>query len=285
MARSTYLTLMGVIVAAVAWGGRAAVAEESLPTAEFLLEKYIEVTGGRDAWEAIHSHIVEGAVEAVGTGLLGRRVEYAAEPNKRHVIIDTDKVGRFEEGTDGWIAWARNPMEVTPRVLTDLTEVETIRRATFNAHLHWKDLYEKVECVGVETIDETECYKVVKTPSMGLPETAYFDKSTHLMIKQVTKVQSGSREIPTEIHYSDYKYVGDLLIPHTVLYRFQGNRQKITLETVLHNVPLPDERFEPPADVKKRMAELQNPETQPTAPKTVSVPVRSGATEKARDPD
>ena len=44
-------------------------------------------------------------------------------------------------------------------------------RQTFYKELRWKELYAKVECVGIEDVEGKPAYKVVLTPKSGKPST------------------------------------------------------------------------------------------------------------------
>ena len=82
---------------------------------------------------------------------------------------------------------------------------ETIRKAVFNDELHAKELYEKIECVGIEDVDGKPAYKLVLTAKRGKTKTEYYDKTSHLLVKEATTAKSPMGEIHVETFPTDYK--------------------------------------------------------------------------------
>ena len=172
-------------------------ADEALPSPETIIDRYVEVTGGRAAYEKRTSEIATGTVEYTAQGLKGTLARYAAAPDKSYTAIEFEGVGKFESGSADGIAWEKSNL-LGPRVKTGVEKSQAIREAVFNHELNWKKLYDKAETAGVETIDGEECYKVVLTPADGKPETTYYQKKSGLAVKAglITVNQMG--EIPVE---------------------------------------------------------------------------------------
>ena len=145
---------------------------QDLPSAETILNKYVEVTGGRAALEKRHNQVSHGTIEIAAVGLKGNMTLYEAEPNKTHMVAELAGIGKIESGTTGDVAWENNPLQ-GPRIKTGDEKTEALRDSTFNASLAWKTLYSKVETAGAETVEGHDCYKVVLTPSKGNPTTEY----------------------------------------------------------------------------------------------------------------
>ena len=80
-------------------------AEEQLPKAEEILDKFVEATGGKAAYEKVHNEKSTGTFEFVGKGVKGAMTSYRAEPNKMYMRVDLENVGAIEDGNDGETAW------------------------------------------------------------------------------------------------------------------------------------------------------------------------------------
>ena len=148
-------------------------AAQDLPSGESILQRYVDVTGGKAAYDKIHNEVAKGTMELTGKNVRGMIVSFEAGPNKNYSAVDIEGVGKVESGTDGTVAW-ENSAIAGPRIKTDVERDEMIRASVFNAHLSWQTLYQKVETTGSETIDGDECYRVVLTPKSGRPETEYY---------------------------------------------------------------------------------------------------------------
>src|SRR5262249_36051553 len=82
---------------------------QGLPKAEEVLDKYVEATGGKAAYEKIKNQVLHGTVE-LGGAVKGPMVSYHAPPNKMYVEIELQGLGKIEQGTDGKVAWERSAL-------------------------------------------------------------------------------------------------------------------------------------------------------------------------------
>lgn len=247
------VALVTLIASFAGWAPRvvaaAAVADDPLPKAETIIDHYVEVTGGRAAYEKRTSETATGTVEFAAQGLKGTLERYSAAPDKSYTALQFEGVGKFESGSVNGVAWEKSTL-LGPRVKSGIEKSQALREAAFNHELNWKKLYEKAETTGVETIDGEECYKVVFTPADGKPETTYYQKKSGLVVKVELLTVNQMGEIPVEEVVSDYKNFDGVLMPTKLTQRAAGQEISMTILTVKSNQPIPDSRFEPPADVK-----------------------------------
>jgi hypothetical protein len=242
----TRLVAFNVILGAFAG---LAFADDALPKAETIVDRFVEVTGGKAAYEKRKNEITTGTVEITAQGLKGNMTRYAAEPDKSYVAMDLDGVGKIEQGTVGGVAWEKNPM-LGPRIRSGEERAQAMREAVFNGQLNWRQMYAKAETTGVETIDGEECYKVVFTPAEGKPETTYYQKKSGLAVKMVTVAANPMGEFPVEQIISDYKDFDGVKIPTKMLEKVAGQEMLLTIQTVKVNQDIAADRFDPPADIK-----------------------------------
>jgi hypothetical protein len=222
---------------------------EALPKAETILDRYVEVTGGKAAYEKRRNAVETGTLEMKAQGLKGTVTRYTAEPAEAYSIVEIEGVGKIEDGIDKGIAWEKNQM-MGPKIKTGLEKAQYVREATFNSPIHWRELNSKVETVGTETIDGELCYKVVLTPTEAPPETMYFQKKSGLAVKTMATMVSPMGEVPFEVIGSEYKTMGGILAPTKITQNIAGQEIVITLQDVKTNQPIPADRFDPPADIK-----------------------------------
>ena len=228
------------------------IAADDLPKGEALLDKYVEVTGGKAAYSKLHSEVKSGTVEIKAMGVKGKMMSYSAEPNKSYTEISFEGLGKIQEGSNGEIAWAMSAMQ-GPRIKEGDEKADTLQQAKFNADLNWRDVYKSAETVGVEQIDGKECYKVVLTPKSGAVITNWYDKETNLVVKMSLTARTAMGDIQSESLMSDYRKEGEILVPHKVQNKVATMEVVTTLDSVQHNVEIPTEKFEVPAEVKALM--------------------------------
>jgi hypothetical protein len=244
MTRIRVIALGVFIASSLAWA-----ADETLPKAETVLDHYIEVTGGKDAYQKRKTEVSTGTFEITAQGIKGTLTRYDADPDKSYTVVDIEGVGKIESGTGDGLAWERS-LIAGPRVLSGEEKAQALREGTFNAELNWRKIYSKVETVGVETVEGQECYKLVLTPMEGKPETTYYQKSTGLAVKMNTTLVSTMGELPVEATMGGYKEFGGVLVPARITQKAAGTAVTRTIETMKVNGEIPAGRFDLPADIK-----------------------------------
>jgi len=220
---------------------------------EAVLDKYVEATGGRAAYEKIHTEMAKGTLEIVGMGLSGTLVSYRATPNKSYTLIDFTGAGKAEEGSNGEIAWSINAMEGA-RIKKGDERATALRNSAMQVELRWRDFYKKAELAGSEDVGGKPCYKLTMTPNEGAGETRYYYKASNLLVKVVVPVTTPNGPITAEILLGDYRDEGGILVPHTVTQKLPGADILVKIESVTHNPEIPAERFDLPADIKALMS-------------------------------
>jgi hypothetical protein len=231
-------------------------AADDLPKGETVLDKYLEVTGGKAVYSKIHNEMTTGTMEFKAMGLKGKMTSYAAEPDQRYTEINLDGIGKIQEGSNGEVAWGMSAMQ-GPRLKEGDEKAETLLQAKFNPDLSWRDLFKSAETVGVDTVDGKECYKVLLTPKSGTPITKWFDKQSNLLVKMSLTSKSPMGEIQSDSTFSDYRKEGDVLVPHKVVSHVATMELVMTVDSVQYNADIPKEKFEVPAEVKALMKKPQ----------------------------
>ena len=263
-------------LAGVFAGGRAYAQDAKLPTAETVINKSIEALGGQAEFDKIHNRVTKGTLEVVGQPSKISLTIYEAAPNKQYSLTDVPGMGKVESGSDGDVCWQVTP--AGPSILEGTDRALALRQATFNDLLHWKQLYQKVECVAQEPVDDRPCYKLVMTPAegQGEPETVYYDSKTYLPVKTVMTMKGPMGEATREGVPSDYKKVDGILLPAKLTQTLKAGPMSqtvaVTFDSIEQNVELPADRFALPEPVKELLAKPKT-ETQPaTQPATASAP-------------
>jgi hypothetical protein len=228
-------------------------ADDALPKADTILDRYVEVTGGKAAYAKRTSEVSTGTFELTAMGLKGTMTRYAAAPDKTYFVVELEGIGKIEQGTSDGIAWDNNPM-TGPHVKTGVEKAEALREAAFNRDVDWRKQYQKTETVGVETVDGEECYKLVLTPKEGKPEITYYSKKTGLAIKMIATPQSPMGEVQQEMKVSAYKDFGGILMPTKMTQKAAEQEFTITIDSVKVNEAIAPDKFEIPAEVKKALA-------------------------------
>jgi hypothetical protein len=233
----------------VAFAFAGVLAAADLPKADTLLDKYIEVTGGKAAYAKMRGQKLTGTMEFPAMGLKGTLTIYSAAPDKQYLEMSFEGVGKMQEGSNGEIAWANSAMQ-GPRLKEGGEKAESLARAKFNAELNWRDLYKTVETVALETVDGKQCYKVLGTPKTGSPRTIWFDKDSNLMVKMSAVTETPQGDIQSDTSISDYRKEGDILAPHKMMIKAGPMEIAMLVNSVQINPEIPKGTFEVPSEVQ-----------------------------------
>jgi hypothetical protein len=126
--------LPSLVLAALVCCSRLAASDEPLPQAEVILDKFVEVTGGKAAYEKIHNEKFTGTFEFLGKGIKGTITSYRADPNKSYTTVELEGVGTIQDGTDGTTAWQSSSLQ-GPRVKQGDERAISLREATLRGPL------------------------------------------------------------------------------------------------------------------------------------------------------
>jgi zinc protease len=248
MRRSFGLTAIALLI--ILNGSVRAQAPADLPKAETILDQYIEATGGKAAYEKIKNRTASGAIELAAAKVNGSVRMTAAEPNRMIAVTEFGPLGKTVQGTDGKSAWILSPV-LGDRLLDGAEKDNFLFSALFHKDFHWKDVYQKVECTGVEDVDGKPAYKVVLTPKTARPLTQFFDKASHLQVKETMTQSSPMGDITVDLYPSDYKKVDGILVPFKVTQKLLGQSIEMKMNEIKFNVDLPADTFKRPASLEE----------------------------------
>lgn len=235
-----------------------------LPQPEALLDRFIEVTGGKAAYEARKTEVVNGTVEFAAMGLKGAMVTYYQEPDKYYMAMDLTGVGKIESGLSGGVAWENSVLQ-GPRIKTGEEKAQAVREAAMNGAYRWRDFFAKAETTGEETVEGEPCYKVVMTPAQGSPVTMYFEKASGLMRKTSVVAASQLGDIAADSISTEYRRFDGILEPAKVTEKLAGQEFTVTIDTVKANQTIPPDRFRLPDEVKALLDRQKQPAPQPSS--------------------
>jgi len=239
--------LLGLLLSAAALH-----AADALPKGETIMDKYVEATGGKAAYDKVKSDISTGSMTLAAMNLKGAMVAYSQAPDKRVVEVTFEGIGKMVEGVTGGEAWSMSAMQ-GPRVKEGDEKTDSVRQARYNSDVNWRDIYKSAETAGSETVEDKDCYKVNLTAKDGKPSTRWYDKKSGLLIKATMTSKTPMGEVNIELLPGDYRKEGDILMPHKIVSKLAGQELIMSIDKVEQNVEIPKDKFDPPAEVKALM--------------------------------
>jgi photosynthetic reaction center cytochrome c subunit len=245
------------------------------PSAQSVLDKYIQALGGAQRLAGLTSFVGKGTSVGFGGFGGGGAVEIVAKaPDKRAtIILFKEETGRGDQirTYDGTTGWVRTPLNVVGEFQLVGGDLDGAR---FDAQLSFpgqiKQILTNVKSGPPTTITdlpapssqsslqqnvalgESHQVDVVQgTGPRGLLVTLYFDQQTGLLLRELRYGNSPIGRVPTQIDYADYRDVNGVKLPFRITYAWLDGRDSIVLSEIRTNVPIDEKKFGRPAPLKK----------------------------------
>ncbi len=242
-----------------------------LPSAESILDKYIQASGGVQRLAALTSFVGKGTSVGFGGFGGGGAVEIVARaPDKRStIILFKKKTGRGDQirAYDGSIGWVRTPLSILgefqlagsdldgarfdaqlsfpgqiKQILTNLRSAPTTSISDLPAPESQSSLQKDIK------LGQNHSVEVVQgNGPRGLLVTLYFDSQTGLLLRELRYGSSPIGRIPTQIDFTDYRDVNGVKLPFRITYAWLDGRDSIELNEIKTNVPIDEAKFGKPA--------------------------------------
>jgi len=223
-------------------GPQPGAAQPPLPTADQILEKYVQAMGGADALQKVSSRIEKGSI-AFGENKVPVEV-YSKAPDKRATVThmgNGESVTAYD-GHVGWLTGMGRPREMTP------AETEAFKLdADFYLPLQMKQVFNQLRVRPPEKIGDREAYQVVGLRQGQPPVRFYFDEESGLLVREVRYAQTPLGRMPTQIDYADYRDSDGVKVVYRWTLARPGGRFTIQIDQVQQNVPIDDAKFAEPA--------------------------------------
>lgn len=220
------------------------------PSADQILDKYLQAVGGVQRVSALTSFVAKGTYEGFETYHLKVPVEiFAKAPGQLTTVVHTqngDSTTTFD-GRAGWVAAADKPVPLL--ALTAGAELDGARldaALLFPARIketlsQWRVGF-PVTSVGDRDV------RIVQGTGPGKTRIKlYFDEETGLLTRQVRYAETIVGINPTQIDYSDYREVAGVKIPFHWTVTWTNGQSITELSEIQANVPVEPAKFAKPA--------------------------------------
>jgi hypothetical protein len=228
-------------------GDKTPAADEKLPTPREIIDRFIKVTGGMDAYKKHASRTTSGYFEMPAMGMKGPMTIKQSSPNLMLVSIEFPGMGSMQQGYDGTVAWSIDPMS-GPRLITGKQLDQMKREADFFSSVDILKNFESSKTVGVAEFAGEKCYQIKLESTDGITN-AYYSVATGLALGSKAVASTPQGEIPSITTISEYKDFGGVKVPTLTVIEAMGQKQQIVTETVLFDA-LPASEFVLPDAIK-----------------------------------
>jgi len=220
------------------------VQEPAGPTADQLMDKYLQASGGAPAIEKVTTRVMKGTIDFGGMSL---PIEiYAKDPKKRISLThmkDGDNITAFN-GQEGWLGMTGHPMREMHGSDLDGAAID----ADLHLAAHLKQMFSELQTHGTEKIGDAVTYVVIGRRATKPPIELYFDQQSGLLVRLVRFGDTALGLMPTQIDFADYRDTNGMKVPYRWTLARPSGRFTIQVSEMQQNVPVDDARFvKPPA--------------------------------------
>lgn len=220
-------------------------------TADEVITKYIENTGGKAKWEALQG------TKTTGTANFGMEFPFEnvlLKDGKQYTKINFQGKELMQQVFDGQKFWGVNFMTQQPEE-APAEDTQNFMKNGINdfpsPFLNYKDKGYQIELVGEDTKEGTVCYKIKLTQNPEMVEGVetpkisfyYFDKDNFVPIVSEFEIPSGPNkgQLVSSV-FSDYQEVEGLYFPFSVnaggaLLKFTKIELNPTVDPEVFNMP------------------------------------------------
>ncbi|MFA7420933.1 MAG: pitrilysin family protein [Melioribacteraceae bacterium] len=207
-------------------------------TAEQVVAKYVEATGGKANLEAIKDETLKMSGSMQGMNINITLIRKA--PNKMYQMVDFG-VGQQKtvfDGEKGKSSAMGQEQELSGSQL-EAMKIE----ATLNSYLYYDKLGVKLELSGMEALNGKDAYRISLIYPSGKKSTQYYDVESGYLVKTSSSVESQQGEMNISIEYADYKDVKGTKVAHKLIQGTPMGSIELTVTSVEYNTNPGDEMF------------------------------------------
>ncbi len=209
-------------------------------TLDEIVAKHIEAVGGKDNWAKIKTIKMESLMKMQGMEIQLKRQQI----DKVAMRMDITAMGMsgysIMTTTEGW-----NFMPFQGQTKPEPVTEDDLKNGQDELYIHdafitYTELGKKIEYLGTEDIDGTECHKIKMTDKNDQETTYFIDPDNYYVIKQTNKVKANGQEFENSVTFGNFKTLDEgIVYPMSIVMPNGGMEiQKIEI-----NVEIPDSEF------------------------------------------
>ena len=210
----------------------------AVPTAEEILETYVEATGGREVQAGVNTFMRSGTLLVQDMGIRAETIDFGSKQAYKQTIT-VPGMGVVNQGINEGRVWQQHFLEGNS-ILKGKKALSVKRQAVLNPWLDWKVYYASAT---FKDIVEGEYRVALASKTSGEAESVgYFDRESGLLNRLETL---GEYQIPTVYTFDDYREVNSIRIAHHVVIQ-NDMTVEMQFDAIEINIELPKDVFSMP---------------------------------------
>ncbi|MFI5218914.1 MAG: hypothetical protein ACHQNT_05440 [Bacteroidia bacterium] len=218
-------------------------------TAQQVISKYIEFTGGEKQWKTVRSIKTSGIYNYGGK--LFPFTSYSKAPDLYKVMVSLNEkyFAQAYDGKQGWKIDAFNN-ETKPTFLSGKYALAMMNEADVeleSAFINYRKKGHEAILEGKDTVDSKTCFRIKFIRKDGDTTTYFFNSENfELVMKSAVSKNTEMNNAVLDTYYSDYREINGVKFPFSSISKLKEQTiLAITIEKIEINVDIPDKEFQP----------------------------------------
>lgn len=174
-------------------------------TTDEIVKKHIEAIGGKDNWAKVKTMKTEMTMKANGAEIKVTLFQVDKKAMRQNIALMGMEGYSILTNTEGW-SYMPFQGQTKPEPMT----ADDVKKAQDGLNLQnefitYKELGKKLEFIGKDDVDGTECFKLKMTDKEGIESTFFIDPSNYYVIKETKKMTINGKEMENSTSYGNYK--------------------------------------------------------------------------------
>lgn len=226
-------------------------AVDTLPSVDQVLDRYVRALGGQEALDGVRTRILKTA--PMGPGGESKEVTeiFQKAPGKALHVMQLQGYAT-RAGFNGRETWQYDSERSYWGLLDTGQRVSLIQESELYQGSRIRKQYTQVAVLSKEKIGERDVYCLGGISPEGTRERFFFDTQSGLLLRRRTEQKTIFGWVPLQVDFEDYREVDGVKVPFVTRWSsFRsfglGYHTSRRILEIRQNVPIEDEKFDPPA--------------------------------------
>ncbi len=213
-----------------------------------IVKKHIEAIGGKDNWVKIKNFKSENIIKANGADIKVTIYQVDKKAQRQTISAMGMEGYMILTNTEGWQFMPFQGQTKPEAMTADDVKKSQEQLSIQDEFITYKEMGRKMEYVGKDDVDGTECFKIKMTSKDSSEMTFFIDPSNYYVIKQVQKKMINGKEQENTTSYGDFRK-----LPEGIIYPFSisGGWGDIQVVSVEVNAKIDEALFKPSVPAAK----------------------------------
>ena len=208
-------------------------------TVDEVINKHVDALGGKENLSKIQNVVMEGSLNIQGTEIALNLTQVNNKLNRQDITAMGMHGFDMMTATEGWQYMPFQGMQKPEPKTADEVKESQSDLDIAGPLVDYAAKGHKMELVGKEDVDGTECYKIKASLASGKEVTFFIDPASSMIIRTKEKRKMNGQETEMQTDFSDYKAVEGVKMPYSITQQFGT----VLISSIKVNQTIPESVF------------------------------------------